>query len=313
MIDQIYNNQHSSELLNRALARLPACYQSRIRSIGQLPSESNFNYCLCYDDGKRAVLRIPGVDTALFGLNFDQEVILAKQLYQLGLSPQLLFHDPVEGLLLSEFYPSSIRSKPELSEPESIALLAKKVNCLHQSNVKVDRALDLEKTCDDYYKILKQRFASNDIAIDSKRDFGLLHQLDFYHTKISHHLQAMTQFRMPNTFCHHDLNPGNLLFGEGGGLMLIDWEYAGAGNPAYDIALLAGQCDWSLDQIESFLADYNDNNHQPCSLAMVKCAQPIAYYLQWQWYLLQSPNLPARMEVENKLQQLFQHSVDRSV
>lgn len=311
MTKQSYNNQHNHQLLHRAITRLPDRYQSGIQSIDQLPSESNLNYCLNYDHGERTVLRIPGVDAVLFGLDFGQEVTMAQQFYHLGLSPELLFHDPKECLLLSKYYPSNILSKPELLEPEPIALLAKQLNCLHQSNVKVESALDLEQKCDDYYQVLQQRFASKDIAVEPEEHFELQQKLDFFHTKICHQIQEMTQYQLSNTVCHHDLNPTNLLFGESGGLMLIDWEYAGAGNPAYDIALLTGQCEWQLEQIELFLADYNHNNRQPCTVAMVKCMQPMAYYLQWQWYLLQRPQSPIRIDVQNKLQQLFQHDVSR--
>lgn len=42
-------------------------------------------------------------------------------------------------------------------------------------------------------------------------------------------------------YTHHDLHPGNLCW-QNGQLVLIDWEYAGIGNPWFDAAALAQYC-----------------------------------------------------------------------
>jgi thiamine kinase len=49
---------------------------------------------------------------------------------------------------------------------------------------------------------------------------------------------------------HHDLHTGNLLWGHG--LTLIDWEYAGRGNPWLDYATLERDIGLSLQQLQQF-------------------------------------------------------------
>lgn len=45
----------------------------------------------------------------------------------------------------------------------------------------------------------------------------------------------------PECYTHHDLHPGNLCW-QDGCLVLIDWEYAGIGNPWFDAACLHRYC-----------------------------------------------------------------------
>ncbi|WP_203143196.1 phosphotransferase [Marinobacter mangrovi] len=46
----------------------------------------------------------------------------------------------------------------------------------------------------------------------------------------------LTHYQPPNcrVLCHHDWHPGNLLIGRGG-WTLLDWEFAGAGDPRLDV------------------------------------------------------------------------------
>ncbi len=47
--------------------------------------------------------------------------------------------------------------------------------------------------------------------------------------------------KVPDCYTHHDLHPGNCCW-QDGHLVLIDWEYAGIGNPWFDAASLHRYC-----------------------------------------------------------------------
>lgn len=47
--------------------------------------------------------------------------------------------------------------------------------------------------------------------------------------------------QVPECYTHHDLHPGNCCW-QDGRLVLIDWEYAGIGNPWFDAAALYRYC-----------------------------------------------------------------------
>ena len=49
---------------------------------------------------------------------------------------------------------------------------------------------------------------------------------------------------------HHDLHTGNLCWSESEGLTILDWEYAGLGNPWFDYAVLARDCGFTLSEFK---------------------------------------------------------------
>ena len=55
--------------------------------------------------------------------------------------------------------------------------------------------------------------------------------------------------------CHNDLMPGNLI-DDGSRLWLVDWEYAGAGHPLFDLANASANAGFSDDEDRALLATY---------------------------------------------------------
>jgi thiamine kinase-like enzyme len=56
--------------------------------------------------------------------------------------------------------------------------------------------------------------------------------------------------------CHDDLLPANVLHVGDGGIMLIDWEYAGMGHGMFDVANLAAGADLDEQEESRLLAAY---------------------------------------------------------
>ncbi|AFP85184.1 phosphotransferase [secondary endosymbiont of Ctenarytaina eucalypti] len=86
---------------------------------------------------------------------------------------------------------------------------------------------------------------------------------------------------------HMDVHPGNLLYQQNGGLVLIDWEYAGDGDVALELALLFFGNRLTVEERECFLGDYVlrmpglDRNHLRWK---VDAWLPWVYYLMLLWY-----------------------------
>lgn len=57
------------------------------------------------------------------------------------------------------------------------------------------------------------------------------------------------------TLCHNDLLAGNIL-DAGDRLWLVDWEYAGIGNPLFDLANVSGNSQLTNEQDQIFLTAY---------------------------------------------------------
>ena len=79
--------------------------------------------------------------------------------------------------------------------------------------------------------------------------------------------------------CHHDANPGNLLF-DGERLWLVDWELAGAGDPFYDLGTLCVYAYPGPEERALLLASYLERPPTPAERARlaVATAQALAFY-----------------------------------
>ena len=58
--------------------------------------------------------------------------------------------------------------------------------------------------------------------------------------------------------CHNDFLPGNLI-DDGARMRIVDWEYAGMGDPFFDLGNFCINNDLTPDEDEAFLAAYDGN------------------------------------------------------
>ena len=80
-------------------------------------------------------------------------------------------------------------------------------------------------------------------------------------------------------FCHHDLNPGNILW-DGNKLRLIDWEYARTAHPLFDLASLSHHYDLSDEDLEHLLNHYTPDQY---SIEEVRLGEDMVKGLEQLW------------------------------
>jgi thiamine kinase-like enzyme len=85
--------------------------------------------------------------------------------------------------------------------------------------------------------------------------------------------------------CHNDLGRRNFL--DDGRLMLIDWEYAGMGDPYYDLANYAANQSSSAAE-EEFIIGYYFGRITPARLARLRLMRIMSDYHEMVWCLVQS-------------------------
>lgn len=83
--------------------------------------------------------------------------------------------------------------------------------------------------------------------------------------------------------CHHDLHGLNLLFDRTGRLWMVDWEYAGLGDPVFDLASFASQHRLGRAAEVELVAAYRTagGHADPVRLGWARWAFD---YVQWLWY-----------------------------
>jgi thiamine kinase-like enzyme len=85
----------------------------------------------------------------------------------------------------------------------------------------------------------------------------------------------------PTTLIHADLIPENII-DDGKKLWFIDWEYAGIGHPAIDLAFIAMNFELSDHQLDAFVALHGDINPD-----LVRSLKPVIIAREALWCLVQ--------------------------
>ena len=95
----------------------------------------------------------------------------------------------------------------------------------------------------------------------------------------------LAERQAPLVLCHNDLNPLNLLFDRDGKLWLVDWEYAGLGDAAFDLASYASQHALSARGRRALVQEYCKAGGGAVDQPRFEVADWAFDYVQWLWYL----------------------------
>jgi thiamine kinase-like enzyme len=87
--------------------------------------------------------------------------------------------------------------------------------------------------------------------------------------------------------CHNDLLTANFLH-DGTRLRMLDWEYAGDGDPYFDLANLASNNGFADDQEERLLAAYFGAPARVDQLASLRLMRLMAAFWEAMWAVVQS-------------------------
>lgn len=87
--------------------------------------------------------------------------------------------------------------------------------------------------------------------------------------------------RVSSCLTHHDLHPGNFCW-QNDQLVIIDWEYAGVGNPWLDACMLYSACQVSADKI-SVLPAFSSLSEEAFSQGLEQAVQ-VGQLLEQLWF-----------------------------
>lgn len=96
---------------------------------------------------------------------------------------------------------------------------------------------------------------------------------------------ALAQRPVAPVLCHNDLGRRN--FVDAGRLLLLDWEYAGMGDPTYDLANYAANQSSSAAE-EEFIVGYYFGRVSRARLARLRLLRMMSDYHEILWCLVQS-------------------------
>jgi thiamine kinase-like enzyme len=160
--------------------------------------------------GESYVLRIGGNDTERLGIDRSVEHEASKNAAALGIGPEVVDFLEPEGWLVTRY----VEGEPgRVSRDEGLALLRR----LH-AGPPIPGRFDSFRVVEAYAEIKRPP------------DYDWAHEI-----------AAAIERRLgerPLAPCHNDLLPANFIH-DGTRVWLVDWEYAGMGDPAFDLANFA--------------------------------------------------------------------------
>jgi aminoglycoside phosphotransferase len=226
------------------LTELVARLEPELGPVGAAPVAlsggiTNRNYRLSFG-GRDCVLRLPGQDTRLLGIDRAAERLAAKRAASLGIGPEALHAD--DECLVTAFVPG-LPVEPERlrADPGGVARALRR---FHDS--------ELELPCRFWVPDLLRTYA----ALVAARGGTLPPAYARAQTLVDRIALALPL--SDPVACHNDLLAGNLIDADGE-LLLVDWEYAGIGHRYFDLGNLAVNNDFDEGAELALLEAYFDD------------------------------------------------------
>jgi len=169
------------------------------------------------------VVRLPGRNTGLLGIDRRAELLAGEQAAELGIGPRVLYGD--ERCLVTEYVPGAELDSDRLrATPEAVV---RALRAFHDSGLELPAGFWIPDLLVGYAALLSQR----GVVVDDR----------YRRTqRLVDEIAAALPLREP-VACHNDLLPGNLMSAgdDSDRPMLVDWEYAGMGHRWFDLGNLA--------------------------------------------------------------------------
>jgi len=222
--------------INELIERIPALPDvKKIEPlIGGAVNETYRLYC----DSGSLILRRDTPLAAVLGLDRQIEIDVLAVAAHNGLGPAVIWADPDAGLLLTEYQEGHSWGEADLRNKKNLGRIGKLLQRLHKVSIDT-KPVDLSRYAFRYAQQL-----ATDEADRIAREAG----------KLADKWCAESSRRV---LCHNDPVAGNIIDTEQNDrLTLIDWEYAGLGEPCFDLAVFIRHHALSAADTHVFLDKY---------------------------------------------------------
>jgi thiamine kinase-like enzyme len=184
------------------------------------------------------MVRLPGKDTALLGIDRAAERIANQSAAELGIAPAVAAAG--DEYLVTRFIECRPVSAGELaSDPVDVA---RALRAFHDHGRELPTRFWVPELAEDYAAIVIAR--------------GRSLPSGFEHARRTAAQIAAARPLVAAVPCHNDLLTANLIRDADGRLLLVDWEYAGMGDPFFDLGNLSVNNDFDARADERLLSAY---------------------------------------------------------
>ena len=169
------------------------------------------------------VLRINAANEPALGIDYEREFEILKHVYRGDVGPEPVYFSPEAGVLVTRFVEGDVLSAEEVRKPVNIERIVRSLKKLHALPAPRHR-LNLETVVSRYCKTVEEaRLHFSEALVNVRpKALGLVREWSRGIDKVC--------------LCHNDLFHSNII--DGKGIRFIDWEYAGTGDPLFELAAI---------------------------------------------------------------------------
>jgi aminoglycoside phosphotransferase (APT) family kinase protein len=199
---------------------------------------TNSNYVVDLGD-ERVVVRVPGNDTHLLGIDRSNEVVAGGLAAAIGVGPEVLATDAATGCIVFRFIDGRPVTTEELAEEPMLGQFVETLRQVHHAGT-------TPTIWNPYDVIRAHREVATERGVEAPFDA-------IFVLEVLARIEIARPFR-PTVLGHNDLLNANFLFDDR--LRIVDWEYAGMSDPFFDLANVSVNNGFSVDAEIALLRHY---------------------------------------------------------
>jgi thiamine kinase-like enzyme len=174
-------------------------------------------------NGALYVVRIAAAHSRELGICRDDEFAVWQAVADAGIAPNVLWRSDDRRIVVSEFIEGRHWSPKDIRQSNNLARLSAVLRLMHGLEVNASPFDAVSLGC-----AFERRCATGTLPSKINREWP---------TRVRA-IVPLGVHPPVSRLCHNDLGRGNFV-DDGTRLWLIDWEYAGVGDPYYDLAFIA--------------------------------------------------------------------------
>ncbi len=256
--------------VEEVIARIPGWIGASVVTSVLGGGITNLNYRVDVD-GESFVVRIPGRDSQLLGIDRRREYACTLAASQSGVGPEVVHFLEAEGILVTRFIAGRGVSAEEMRHPTAIRRVAESLRRYHGGPT-FPGIFSAFETVREYLRI-------------SRSGAPLPSTIDWM-TKRAETIDGVIRaIPRPPHPCHNDLLLGNLI-DNGYLIRIVDWEYAAMGDPFFDLGNFAAHHGLS-DRQETMLLEAYLGQATAQDLARLKLMKILSDLREAMWAMVQ--------------------------
>ena len=222
---------------------------------------------------ERYVLRLAGNDTHLLGISREVEHAATVAAAGVGVGPEVTAFIRNGGYLVTRFIVGSPVSDEAVHQSATIRRVADSIRRVHEGPAIPGLFIPL-RIVEAYRALAQSRGVPIPPEYDGPQAAGRRIELAF--------LADPVEMRP----CHNDLLNGNFI-DDGNRIRIVDWEYAGMGDPFFDLGNFSANHGLTADEDAVLLAAYEQAPVRPERLARLTLMRIVSDFREAMWGVLQ--------------------------